>query len=382
MSTPVDPAASDEPITRVSTLELFFDLVFVFTITQLTQLLAHDPTWTSALQAALLLAVIWWMYGGYAWLTNEVRADRVGRRVGLLAAMGCFLAMSLAVPKVFHGHGAVFGIAYLGVILIHGALFARTEHRQVLRAIVRVVPYNLAAATLVLAATLVHGTVTYALLGAAVVLSWGWVGLTSSRGFNLSAAHFVERHGLVMIVAIGESVVEIGEGVGDQSLTPVVLLTAGLALALSAALWWACFGGDDARSERALEQVPQGLRGRAGILSFGYAQGLMLFGVIALSAGVKLALADPRAELPAAPALLLGAGASAFIAANVAFRWSLRLDRGALRALAAALALVTIPLGVRASALAQIALLVAVFGGLYAAEWWRSRGTLEVASAP
>src|SRR3954454_6136809 len=128
---------SADPQVRVSTLELFFDLVFVFTITQLTTVLVDEPTLRGLAQVALMLGVIWWMYGGYAWLTNSVAPDRATRRTLLLGGMAAFLVLALAVPKAFGDAGVAFGIAYVVVVLIHGGLFSRATSGSVVKAILR-----------------------------------------------------------------------------------------------------------------------------------------------------------------------------------------------------------------------------------------------------
>src|SRR5438874_4290029 len=135
---------------RVTTLELFFDLVFVFTITQLTAVLDHAPTLRSLCQVMLMLGVIWWMYGGYAWMTNAVAADTAARRLLLLGGMAGYLIMALAVPQAFAGSGLAFGLAYLVVVGVHTTLFSRSSTAGVTRAILRLAPYNLAAAAVVL----------------------------------------------------------------------------------------------------------------------------------------------------------------------------------------------------------------------------------------
>ena len=112
---------------RVSTLELFFDLVFVFTITQLTAVLSHDPTPRGLLRVVLMLGVIYWMYGGYAWLTNAVAPDRAARRLVLLGGMAGYLVLALTIPDAFSGDDLAFGLAYLVVVSIHAGLFSRTS---------------------------------------------------------------------------------------------------------------------------------------------------------------------------------------------------------------------------------------------------------------
>src|SRR5215468_5830277 len=149
---PAAPAAeTPDGEGRVTTLELFFDLVFVFTITQLTASLARDMTWRTLLQVALMFGVIWWMYGGYAWLTNSVRIDRPVRQILLMGGMAGFFVISLAIPDAFGKSGVAFGIGYLVVTVIHNGLFAQSDVPSVLRALLGIAPLNLLTAALVLA---------------------------------------------------------------------------------------------------------------------------------------------------------------------------------------------------------------------------------------
>src|SRR3954463_11782394 len=124
-----------EGAVRVSTLELFFDLVFVFTITQLTAVLAHETTLHGLLQVVLMLGLIWWMYSGYVWLTNAVSPDRMERRMVLLGGVAAFLIVALALPHAFGAGGAAFGIAFLGVVAVHTGMFAKGSSARTLRAV-------------------------------------------------------------------------------------------------------------------------------------------------------------------------------------------------------------------------------------------------------
>src|SRR3954462_15375995 len=153
---------------RVSTLELFFDLVYVFTITQLTTVLAHHPSGSGVLRVVLMLVVIWWMYGGYAWLTNVVAPDRIAYQLLLLGGMAGFLVISLAIPTAFSGGGVAFGLAYLVVILIHAGLFTRSQVGASARAILKIAPLNLVAALLIVAAGIAGGGARGVLGGLAV----------------------------------------------------------------------------------------------------------------------------------------------------------------------------------------------------------------------
>jgi low temperature requirement protein LtrA len=357
-----------ERVERVSTLELFFDLVFVFTITQLTSVLSDDPTPRGLLRVVLMLGVIYYMYGGYAWMTNAVATDRVARRLLLLGGMAGFLVLALAVPRAFSEGDAAFGVAYLVIVSVHAGLYSRTSVAHTIRAVIRLAPFNLASALLVLAAVLVEGTAAYLLWAAAVAMEWFTPRLAGTGGFRIAPAHFVERHGLVVIVALGESIVAIGIGAADLPVNLALASVAVLGLLLAACLWWAYFGGDDARAERALAAVPDDRRGAVAIRAFGYWHLLMLLGIIALAAGLKDAIGHAFDQLDLAHALMLAGGVALFLVGDVLFRRTLQIGTGHLRAGAATLAMATIPLGLTVSALAQLVVLVAALSGSLLAE--------------
>ncbi len=197
---------------RVSTLELFFDLVFVFTITQLTNVLVDGGGAEAALQVVVMLAVIWWMYDGYAWLTNAIATDLLRFRLLLLGGMGAFLVVALAIPTAYGRNGLVFGLGYLVVVVLHAGMYSKGTSVSEVAAILRIVPFNLAAAALVLVGGIVGGRAQDVLWILAALLLWVTPWFTSTEGFVIAAEHFVERHGLVIIVALGESIVVIGAG--------------------------------------------------------------------------------------------------------------------------------------------------------------------------
>jgi low temperature requirement protein LtrA len=353
----------------VSTLELFFDLVFVFTITQLSTLLVHETSWRGVLQAVLMLGVIWWMYDGYAWLTNAAPPDRPIRRVFLLAAMAAFLVLALAIPDAFRGSGASFGIAYLAIVLIHAGLFASSGSQRVTRAIFELARFNVLSASLVLAGGIAGGTAQYVLWALGFLAEWVTPLVIRSGGFLIAPAHFVERHGLVVIIAIGESVVAVGIGAGGLPVDLPLVGIAVLGLLLSACLWWAYFGSGDAdRAETALGSAPAAERQWLAVSAFGYWHMPILFGVIAMAAALRHAIGHASQDLSTEQALLLGGGAALFLVGDVMYRRTLGLGRGPWRLAAAALALATIPLGHWLSASAQLGALVAVLAGALAAE--------------
>jgi low temperature requirement protein LtrA len=180
---------------QVTALELFFDLVFVFTITQLTSLLARDPTLTGVLQTVLIFGNVWWMYGGYAWLTNAVPPRELGVRLLLLLGMGGFLMIALAIPTAFGSGGIVFGLGYMIVTLLHTGVFLRTSQQSVIKAMTGLGPFNLVSAALLLGAGFTNGAARWGLFAAGFVLHWLTPYLTGISGFRIRAGHFRRRGG-------------------------------------------------------------------------------------------------------------------------------------------------------------------------------------------
>ncbi len=358
----------------VSALELFFDLVFVFTLTQLTAMLADDISARGILQVVLIFAVLWWMYTAYAWLTNVVPPDRALRRIGLMVGMGAFLVCALAIPRAFDGGGVAFGIGYLAVIVVHGALFAQVAS---LGALARFVPSNIVAALLIVGAGLVEvPTLRYALWAAAIVVQVAAPYIFGApMRFTLRTAHFVERHGLLLIVAFGESVVAIGIGTSDLPIGPSMFAAAVLGLALAATLWWTYFGDDEAGAEHALAAAPANVRSQLAINAYFVSFAPMLVGVIVISAGVKKSLGHVFEALPLAAALAVAGGVVLYLVGDVVFRRVLGIRPVRYRLVAAVVALLTTALGVWVAAAAELVALLAVLALALGAESRHPRPT-------
>jgi low temperature requirement protein LtrA len=354
---------------RVSTLELFFDLVFVFTLTQMTTLLAANLGPETAFQVVLVSVVLFWMYGGYAWLTNQVPPDTTPRRILLIAGMAGFMVCALAIPNAFQagGTGVIFGLGYLAVVVIHGGLYANSFGPDTLR----FVPFNVAAAVAVITAGLLTTPLAYALWLAAVPLQLIAAGMSaraSGTGLDLHPSHFVERHGLLLLLALGESVVAVGIGIGSLQLDAWVIGVALLGLVIAACLWWAYFVGDEDAAEHALRAAPPRQRVRLALDAYFYAFVPMLLGIIVLAAGVKLSLTTPRQTLSFDHALVLGGGVALFLAADALFRAVLRIGRPELRLLTALVMLATIIVGIFVGAWAQLAAIAGVLIAMLAVE--------------
>jgi len=367
--------ADEEPAdraVRVSTLELFFDLVFVFTLTQFTRLLAEQPDAIGLVKVVLLFSVVWYAYDSFAWLTNALALDVVAYRLLLLEGMAGFLVMALAIPSTFAGGGVAFGVAYLVVIALHSGLYIRATSAAEARAMRAIAPYNLLVALLVLVGALVGGQAQWVLMILAAAALWSSILFISLEGFQVAAAHFVERHGLLVIVALGESVVVLGAGANHAHVGLDLVLIAVLGLALSATLWWMYFG-DEQRIEHAMLSAPAPQRPRLALIVYGYLHYFLLLGIVLLAAGLKKAIPDPLGPLSFSSAALVAGGIAVFAAADAALLQVLGIARSCSRVAASTAALATIPLGPTLCAAAQIAALVAIVAGAIA---WSARRVL------
>jgi low temperature requirement protein LtrA len=324
---------------RVTSLELFFDLVFVFTLTQLSALLSQSLSWERLLQSFLIFIVLFWMYGGYVWLTNSVPPVTPGRQLLLIAGMAAFLIAALAIPNAFDDTGVAFGIGYLIVIVVHGSMYVRAVGWKV----ARFVPMNFLSAAAVITAGFVDGPGQYGLwflaIGLHVITSFLGTGLQ----FELRVSHFAERHGLLLLVALGESIIAIGAG-GTELNLPFIL-AAVLGLILTAALWWIYFARDDevARETMLARPNPQQLRQALG--GYFYAFVPMLFGIILLATGIHSSIEHLTSKLDLAQAFAFGGGVSLYLLGTVIFRRASEIPEVTYRYVAAFLALLSAFIG-------------------------------------
>jgi low temperature requirement protein LtrA len=348
--------------TRVSTLELFFDLVFVFTVTQLTTVVVEHPDAGGVAQVAVMLLMIWWMYAGYAWLTNSIDLALASFRAFLLAAMGAWLVLALALPQAFSSTGFTFGLAYLAIVVLHVGLFTHATSELSARSILRVAQTNVPFAALIVVGGALGGDAQWIVWTAAGIALWLLPEIRGIGIFELEPAHFVERHGLVVIVALGESVVAIGIGTAGLAVDLELVGVAVLGLLLVAGMWWTYFA-DEASITGAMREGDHVRRARMGVSAFGYCHYALLLAIVLVAAALKKATGHPFDEASTFAALALGGGLALFLAGDALFRSMLRVGGAAPRAYAAVLAPVSIPLGLLAAA-AQIAALVALLAAL------------------
>jgi low temperature requirement protein LtrA len=346
---------------RVSTIELFFDLVFVFTVTQLAGVLVDHVDWLHTAQVLLMLGLIWWMYAGYNWLTNAVAPSSTLRRTLLLTGMMGFLVIALAIPDAFDDTGWAFGVGYLVVTATHSTLFLHADDNiSIGRAIANLAPINGLAAVLVLLGGLWQHGWQYALWSAALAVIIAAPYLQRMGVWTIKAGHFAERHGLVVIVAIGESVVAIGLAFADVDLGPGTLAVAVLGLGIAYYLYWNYFSGDEARGEHALGAIEDPVRkARVAVMAYGYAHFVLIAGIVFTAVGVKLSVGHATEPLHWPSAVVLSAGVAIFLLGHAWFLRILRIPGVWYRVIAAAAVLALIPLG-HWRAVAQLAAVLAV----------------------
>ncbi len=347
---------------RVTTVEVFFDIVFVFTLTQLTRMLEADLSLAGVGRILLLFGILWWMFDGYVWLPNQVPPQLPLQKLLLFTAMAGFLIAAVGIPHAFGETGVVFAVGYLVAISVHLLLFTQAD---IGRALGRLAAYNLSSALLVLSGGFAHGTARYLLWVAALALQMvipylvprlSWVSLVSS--FRVVPEHLVERHGLLVIIALGESVVAIGMGVDVEHLTAGTLAMVVLALALPAALWWTYFT-DTRATEARLAAAEPGPRVRLA-LRVGFAHIPLMLGVVITAAGIHTAVAHPGDPSSWPAALALAGGVVVFLAGIAEIRHSLHTVPVRGRLVTAVAVLATMPIGAVVNAGLHLAAVVAV----------------------
>ena len=350
------------PEQRVTPLELFFDLVFVFAFTQVTGFIAAHPSWTRLVEAMAILATLWWAWVAYAWLGNTAASDEGPMRVVLLAAMGPLLVISLAVPGAFDDHGLLFGVAYLAVRALHLAGYAVVARGDpALRGVIaRLATTSLPASLLLVLAGVLDGPPRAACWVAALAVDYGGLALHGTRGWRVEPAHFAERHGLMVIVALGESIVSLGIGADALPLNARVIAASLVGIAIAAALWWAYFDIVALAGQRRMRDTSADEQTRIARDSYTYLHLPMVAGIILFALGVKKALAVQSGDLALIPAVALFGGVAGYLVALSAFK---RRNYGSFnrpRLVAAAALLALLPLAPSVPALVALSAVAVV----------------------
>ena len=351
---------------RVTALELFFDLVFVLAITQCTALMAEEPTWTGGAKGLAVLAVLWWSWVGYSWLTSTVDPEEGGVRLAMFAAMAALLVVSLCVPEAFGDEALVFALAYgfvraMQVVLL---LVAGRDDPGLRHSATGLAVSTAIGTGLLTAAAFADGALQGALWALAIVLDVGGPLVIEPSGWRMMPAHFAERHGLIIIIALGESIVAIG--VGAQAGVDVgVAAAAVFGIAVAAAQWWLYFDVVALVAARRLEKAAPGKeRNEIGRDSYSYLHFPMVAGIVLVALGFKKTLGHVEDPLKLVPAAALLGGAALYLLAHVAFRLRNIHTLNRQRLVTAVVLVALLPLAVEIPALATAAVLAALSAGL------------------
>ncbi|MEC3913893.1 low temperature requirement protein A [Nocardia sp. CDC160] len=369
------PVAENASVTQ---LELFFDLVIVFAFTMVTDFAAHETTAVNLLRALLILAMLWWAWIGYSWLGNVVKADEGVARVAMFVAMGAAFMIALTIPESFHDlpggwYGPlVFVISYLAVRLIHLAVFwlASAEDAQLRRQVIRWAAGSLSVASvlLVVGAIATHGTAQLVLWLAALVWDMGWTFFAGNEWRLYSASHFAERYGLIVIIALGESIVSIGVGVAGLPISWSITVGSMLGLAVAGLLWWAYFDVAALVVEHAMHRAGGARRIQIARNCYTFWHFPMIAGIVAMALGLKKVLGyvggaqghSLSDELHGIPLFALYGGVVAYLIALVGFRHYATGKVLTPRIVAALLLVLLIPVASALPALAALGILCAV----------------------
>ena len=370
------PATAVDHEHRVTPQELFFDLVFVFAFTQVATLLTADPTFAGIGRGVLVLAALWWTWTAYAWLTNTVDPEEGVVGAALLVALIAMFIAALAVPGVFGDDGVLFGAAFFVVCAMHLTLYALAGrgNRDLLGAVLRLAPWTLLGATLILVSGFTDGARAW--LWVAALASTYVGGLVSgSTGWRLHPSHFAERHGLVVIIVLGEAFIAIGIGATGVGIGPGEVVAAILGLLIATSIWLSYFDFFSIRGERMLGDLQGVERVALARDMYTYAHFPMIVGIVLFAFSMKTIVGHVDEELDSVTAFALFGGCALYLltysAIRIRIERRLRLSRG--RFVAAVVLLLMLPLATMVPALVALALVTAVWLALHVYElvWWR-----------
>jgi low temperature requirement protein LtrA len=355
---------------RATTLELFYDLVFVFAITQVSHLLLAHLTWAGAGQSALVLLVVWWSWNYTTWVTNELDPDSIVVRLLLIALMLASLLMAIAIPQAFGAKAVLFAASYVAIQVGRHAFltFVAADRGTIERQRAgRILSWFVAAGALWLAGALADGAARTALWIAALAVDYSaplvtfWLPGRPRLGpeaWEVGTEHFAERFQLFIIIALGESIVITGTTTADLELNTARIVAFALAFLATAALWWLYFNLVAAIAERRLALADN--RTVLARDAYTYLHVIIVAGILVTAVGDEIVIAQPTSELPTPQLAAVVSGPALYLLAHVALRLRLTGSIGG-RRLAGALACLAVgAIGTFAPALAVAGLLLGV----------------------
>ena len=355
---------------RVGVLELFFDLVFVLAITQVTAYLASHLNWRGVAEGLIILGLMWWAWVGYSWLTNSVDSDDVPTRLTIFTAMAALVVVALAMPGAFGDEALLMACAYGLVRAMQVGLYAYGTDPDDPNhgAILKLAPGFMFSSLLLIVGALVGGDAQIWIWLVALLIDVATPFMSDTSGFRVHAGHFAERHGLIVIIALGESIVALGAAASGQPLDFALVAGVTMGVAIAASLWWTYFDVTAVAAEQRLASVGPVDRARLARDAYSVIHLPMIAGVVLLALGLKKALGHADHHLELIPALALVGGPALYLLGQVAFRYRNIRTVGWTRLVAAVLLLLLLPVALAIPALAAIGMVFAVVGFLVAYE--------------
>ncbi len=341
---------------QVTPLELFFDLVFVLALTQCTQLMSDHPTWSGLAQGILILALVWYVWVGYSWLTSLIDPEEDAVRLAIFVAMAGLLLVALCVPDAFGDLGLAFALSYGVVRAAHIWLFvtASRDEPTLRRSIVGFASSAVIGVALLIVGSTLDGAAQGLVWTLALAIDIAGPYVSGSDGWRIAPGHFAERHGLIVIIALGESIVAIGVGVGG-ALSVGQGVAAVVAVGLAAAMWWMYFDVVALVAARRLERAAVGReQNEMARDSYSYLHFLMIAGIILVALGIKKTLEHVDDPLKVVPAAALLGGLALYLFGHVAFRYRHIHTINRQRTALAILLVAAVPLAIEVPALATL----------------------------
>ena len=364
-------AAPEAESRRVTPLELFFDLVFVFALTQVTTLMANEPTWPGLLHGMAVLTVLWWAWVAYVWIGTTTDAEDGVARFVMLAAMAAMFVTALAAPEAFGEYGVLFGVSYFVVRLLHVVMFRVVGRSmpEVGAAVARLAPGLLAGSALIVVAGFLEPGWPRGLLWAlAVLIDVGSPLVVGTEGWHLSPRHFAERHGLVIIIALGESLVALGVGVASKPLTVHIVAAVVVGFVSVACLWWLYFDVVAIAAEKRFTTADVAARNNLARDSYNYFHLPMVAGIVLLALGLKKVFLELDHPLKLTISTALFGGVALYLLGHLLFRRRNMGTWNVQRAVAMVVLLLLVPVGVAVPAWVSLVALTSVLVALVSYE--------------
>jgi low temperature requirement protein LtrA len=335
--------------------------------------MSDHPTWEGLAQGLLVLGVMWWGWTGYAWLTSVVEPEEGAVRIAMFAAMAALLVVALCIPRAFGSEALAFACAYAVVRAAHIELFliASRDNPGLRRSTTGLAVSTAIAVGLLLLASATDGGLQIAIWCLALALDLGGPFVFGVEGWKVIPGHFAERHGLIIIIALGESIVAIGVGAG-LAVDVGVVAAAVLGVAVAAAMWWLYFDVVALVAQRRFMRAAEG-RERNAIArdSYSYIHLPMIAGIVLLALGLKKTLGNVDDPLKTIPAVAMLGGTALYLLAHVAFRLRNLHTLNRQRLVCAGLLVALIPLAFELPAIATLAVIAGVLTALIAYESMR-----------